>query len=44
MLRVGMPIRSFCGFFASCPDAGLMKSIHAVKASESFVGLSFCFI
>ena len=44
MLRVGMPIRSFCGFFASCPQAALMKSSHAVKATESFVGLMFCFI
>src|SRR5262249_42896951 len=33
MLRVGIPIRSFCGFFASCPEATLMKSIHAVKVN-----------
>jgi hypothetical protein len=39
-----MPILSFCGFFASCPHAGLMISSHAVKASESFMGLSSCFI
>jgi hypothetical protein len=36
-----MPIRSFCGFFASCPEAALMKSVHAVKASASFVRVIF---
>src|SRR4029450_3954634 len=41
MLRVGIPIRSFCSFLASCPHAGQMNSIHPAKASAKVVRLIF---